>query len=119
MGDFVKLHSQTLAPFTKFDHYCGHGDRLKNFCLFVYIQVVNVILRKLERQGNIQFVLSYLNYYTHIQQHFTKLESKAEVKLLSQLFDCNSVSEVILTDLSNITEDFNNIIIILLALFMP
>ena len=66
IDDFLKLRSQTSALSRIIDHYCGYGDRVKNFCLFIYIQVVNIISKKLEKYSDIEFTSSHPNYYIYI-----------------------------------------------------
>ncbi len=119
VDDLVRLRRQTSAPSTMFDHYQGRGSKLQKFCLFVYMRVISIYPCKLAILGNIEFVSSHPNSLTHVQQHFTKPGSQAEVKLLGPLFDNDGVSEIIPVDGPETPEGFNNIAVILLALFVP
>ncbi len=119
IDDFVRLQRQISALPTMFDHYCCRGVRLKKFCLFVYMRVVNIYSRKLANSSNIEFEPSHPKYQTHLQRHFTKTMNPAEVKLLGPLFDSDSLDNIISADDSRTVEGHKDIAVILLALFVP
>ncbi len=119
VDDLVRLWRQTSAPSTMFDHYWGRSSKLQNFCLFVYICVISIYPRKLAISGDIEFASSHLNSLTHVQRHFTKSGSQAEVKLLGPLFDNDGVGKIIPVDGPETPEGLNNIAVILLVLFVP
>ena len=54
-----------------------------------------------------------------MQWHFMKLASQAKVKLLEPLFDSDKLSDIISADNLKTAKGYNNITIILLALFVP
>lgn len=119
VDDLVRLRRQTSAPSTTFDHYCGRGSRLQNFCLFVYMRVIGIYPRKLAIQGDIEFAPSHRHNLTHVQRHFTKPGSQAEVKLLGQLFNSDGLGETMSIEGPETAEGLNDIAVILLALFVP
>ncbi len=102
-----------------FDYYRCRGVRLQIFCLFVYMCVVSINPRKLVNSSNIEFEPIHPKYQTHVQRHFTKPGSSAEVKLLGPLFDSDGLDDIILADDPGTAEGYNDIAVILLALFVP
>ncbi len=119
VDDFVRLQRQISAPPIIFDHYCCRGVRLQKFCLFVYMRIVSIYPQKLANSSDIEFEPSHPKYQTHIQRHFTKLGSPAEVKLLGPLFDSDDLDDIILADDPGTAEGHNDIAVILLVLFIP
>ncbi len=119
VDDLVRLRCQTSAPSTTFDHYWGRGSKLQNFCLFIYMRVINIYPRKLAISSDIEFVSSHPNSLTHVQRHFTKPRSQAEVKILGPLFDNDGIGEIIPVDRPETPEGLNDIAVILLTLFVP
>ena len=119
INDFIRLWHQTSASFIMFDHYCCQRSRLQIFCLFIYMYVISIYLWKLANSNNIEFKPSHLRQQTYVQQHFTKPGSQAKIKLLGPLFDSDGLGNIIFADDPRTTEDYNDITIILLALFVP
>lgn len=119
VDDLIRFRRRTLAPFITFDHYWGQGSKLQKFCLFVYLRVISIYPCKLAIPRDIEFASSHLNNFTHVQRHFTKPGSQAEVKLLGPLFDYDDVGEIITADRLETPEGLNNIAVIFLALFVP
>ena len=68
------------------------------------MHIISIYSQKLANSSNIEFESSYPRYQTHVQQHFTKLESQAEFKLLKPLFDSNSFGNIISADNLRIAE---------------
>ncbi len=119
VNDLVRLRCQISAISTTFDHYWGRGSKLQNFCLFVYMRIISIYPRKLAILGNIEFASSHPNSLTHVQRHFTKPGSQAEVKLLGLLFDNEGVNKIIPVDGPETPKGLNDIAVIFLALFVP
>ena len=81
--------------------------------------VISIYFQKLASSIDIEFQSSHPKYHTYVQQHFTKSESYAKVKLLRLLFDNDGFSNIIPVDDPETAEDYNNIAVILLVLFVP
>lgn len=62
------------------------------------MRVINIYLQKLTNFSDIKFESSHPKYQTDIQQHFTKPESLAKVKLLKPLFNGDSLGNIISAD---------------------
>ncbi len=95
VDDLVRLRRQISALSIMFDNYWGRDSKLQNFCLFIYIHIISIYPRKLAISSDIEFASSHPNNLTHVQRHFTKPGSQAEVKLLWPLFDNDGVGEII------------------------
>ncbi len=119
VNDLLRLRCQTSAPPTMFYHSRCRGSRLQNFCLFVYMRVISIYPQKLAISSNIEFDSSHLKNQSQVQWHFTKSGSQAEFKLLGPLFDNDGLGDIISADDPKIAEGYNNIAVILLALFVP
>ncbi len=119
VDDFVQLRHQISAPPTMFDHFCCRRGRLQKFCLFVYMHIVSIYPLKLANLSDIKFEPNHPKYQTHVERHFTKPESPAKIKLLGPLFDSDNFDDIISVDDPRTVEGHNNIVIILLTLFVP
>lgn len=82
------------------------------------MRIISIYPCKLTISGYIEFVFTYPNSLTYVQQHFTKPGSQTEVKLLGILFDNDDVDKIIPPDGPEISESLNNILVILLTLFV-
>ena len=119
VNDFVRLQYQTSASSTMFDHYRCQMSRLQNFCLFVYMRIINISPQKLANSNDIDFESSHLRHQPHLQQHFMKSGSQAKVKLLGPWFGSDGLGNIISADDFGIAESHNDIVVILIALFVP
>lgn len=118
VDDFVRLRQQVKTPSTMFENYTARGNRFHNFCLYVYLRVVDVFPRKLAQKGDIDFSHSHRNQHNLVQRHGTR-DSPSVIKLLGQLCDTEDIDDTILIDHANEDGKLNNIAVILLALFVP
>ncbi len=82
------------------------------------MRVIGIYPQKLAISSNIEFNSSHPKYQSLIQRYFTKLGSQAGVKLLGPLFDNKGLGIIISADDSETAEGYNNIAVILLALFV-
>lgn len=82
------------------------------------MRIVNIYLWKLANSSDIEFEFSHPEYQTHVQQHFIKPGSLAEIKLLRPLFNSDGYRDKISADDPRTAKDCNNIAVILLALFV-
>ena len=62
------------------------------------MRVISIYLQKLTNSNDIEFKSSHLKHQTHVQRHFTKPGSQAEVKLLGPLFDSDGLGNIISAD---------------------
>lgn len=118
VNDFIKLRRQISAFLSMFNHYCCWKSKLQNFCFFIYVHVVSIFPWQFANSSDIEFESSYLIYQTHMQQHWIKPGSQAEVKLLGLLFDNDGLGNIIFADNLRTVKGHNNITIVLLALFV-
>ena len=102
-----------------YNYYYCQKNRHQNFGLFEYMYIISIYPQKLAIFSGIEFESSHLKYQTHIQQYFMKSGSQAEIKLLELLFDNDGLGNIIHIDDFKTIEGYNNIVTILLALFMP
>ncbi len=116
-GDnFVVLRQQTDTPLSLLDHYSTKGTRLRNFCLYDYVQVIIVIPRKRKQVNDFDFADDHRNGTSFVQRHITK-GKPAIVKLLGRLYDNMDSNDDVSIINSNSRND--NIAMVLLTLFVP
>ncbi|MCJ1342680.1 hypothetical protein MMC31_000867 [Peltigera leucophlebia] len=83
------------------------------------MRVISIYPRKLANSSDIEFESSHPRHQTHVQRHSTKPGSQADVKLIGPLFDSDGLSNIISADDPGTVEGHNDIVVILLALFVP
>lgn len=80
--------------------------------------VISIYSQKLANVSDIEFKPIYLKYQIHMQQNFTQPGSLAKVKLLRLLLNIDSLGNIFLADNPRTAEENNNIVVILLVLFV-
>ncbi len=83
------------------------------------MRIIGIYPQKLAISSDIEFDPSHPKHQSQVQRHFTKPGSQAEVKLSGPLFDNDGHGDIISANDPETTEGYNNIAMILLALFMP
>ncbi|MCJ1349552.1 hypothetical protein MMC31_007793 [Peltigera leucophlebia] len=83
------------------------------------MRVISIYPRKLANSSDIEFESSHPRHQTHVQRYSTKTGSQADVKLIGPLFDNDGLSNIISADDPRTAEGHNDIVVILLALFVP
>ncbi len=83
------------------------------------MRVIGIYPQKLTISSNIKFDSSHPKYQSQVQQYFSKPRSQADVKLLGPLFDNDGLGNIIFADNPKIIKGYNNIVVILLVLFVP
>lgn len=83
------------------------------------MRVINISSQKLANSNDIEFESSHPRHQPHVQQHFMKSGSQAKVKLLRLLFGSDGLGNIISADDFGIAESHNDIVVILVALFVP
>lgn len=65
-NNFVVLRQQTDTPSSLLDHYSARATRLRNFCLYDYVRVINIISRKNRGPNDIEFADHHRNTISYV-----------------------------------------------------
>lgn len=116
---FISFGISTMMPNSIFDDYFYWGKKLESYFFYDYIMIISCVKYNIRQKRDFLFDKHHPSLLSKVQRLFTTLECNTLIALVGPLFTNKSAENTIRGGHFETDVRRNDVILILLALFVP